>query len=127
MELMGSPLPLNHHNVFPMVHRHHEQDGGGPVVGQDPDEQIERLMLWDDRAEKLIQQNHPDLGWLFRDRDGDGELDGGFERGVGLLDCVEIHPVESVLQFFPDAAAPIGEAAAPYAADRITEWLQLLN
>ena len=24
----------------------------------------------------LVQQNHPDIGWLFRDKDGNGKLEG---------------------------------------------------
>ena len=127
MELTGSPLPLNHHNVFPMRHTPHAQDGGGPVVAGDPDAQIERLLLWDERAEKLIQQNHPDIGWLFRDRDGDGQPDDGFARGVGLLDCVEIHPIEAALRLLPDPPQPSAELKQEWAAARLVEWFQLLN
>ena len=30
----------------------------------DPEVQIARLALWDNRSEKLVQQNHPDHPWL---------------------------------------------------------------
>lgn len=127
IELTGNPLPLNHHNVFPLVHKPFTQNGGGPYVADNPDEQIERLYLWDDRSEKVIQQNHPDMGWLLRDRDGNSELDEGFARGVALLDCIEVHPVESVLELFPGAEAAKGEAARKWNRGRFLAWLQLLN
>ena len=78
MELTGGPLPLNHQNVFPLRHHRHAQDGGGPVTDKSPETQIERLALWDDRSEKLIQQDHPDIGWLFFDKNGDGKPDNGY-------------------------------------------------
>ncbi len=46
MELTGSPLPLNHQNVFPLHHHPHRQDGGGPVTDESPEVQIERVALW---------------------------------------------------------------------------------
>lgn len=127
IELTGSPLPLNHHNVFPMVHKPFTQNGGGPYVADNPDEQVERLYLWDEKSRKVIQQNHPDMGWLLRDRDGNGEPDEGFARAVALLDCIEVHPVESVLELFPDAAEAKGEAAQAWNRGRFLAWLQLLN
>ncbi len=72
MELTGKPLPLNHQNAFPLVMRQHEQDGGAPTPDDDPEIQIERLAFWDGGSEKLVQVNHPDIGWMFFDRDGDG-------------------------------------------------------
>lgn len=122
MELTGNPLLLNHQNVFPLVYKPRTQDGGGPVTDVDPVKQIERIFLWDDRSEKLIQQNHPDIGWLFYDRDGDGTPDEGFERSHGLIDVMEIHPVQLVLDLKPDA----DYQGRPY-ANRIFGWLQLLN
>jgi hypothetical protein len=122
MELTGSPLPLNHQNAFPLHHHHHHQDGGAPITDGDPETQIERLALWDDRSEKLIQQNHPDIGWLFYDRNGDGQPDEGHSRGVGLIDVMEIHPIDRVLdlQRF--------EKREDYEGNhRIFNWLQLLN
>lgn len=127
IELTGSPLPLNHQNVFPLKHTPFAQNGGGPYTAADPDEQVERLYLWDNRAEKVIQQNHPDIGWLFRDRDGDGTHDEGFARAVGYLDCIEVHPIESALELFPDAAEAKGEAAKKWNRGRFLGWLQLLS
>ena len=78
IELTGRPLPLNHQNAFPLVMRPYTQDGGGPTADDDPAMQIERLALWDGASEKLVQVNHPDIGWMFRDRNGDGTPDAGF-------------------------------------------------
>lgn len=123
MELTGKPLPLNHQNVFPMIHRPRTQDGGGPITDDSPESQIERLMIWDDRSRKLIQQNHPDLGWLFYDKNGDGTADGGFERSFQHMDVVEIHPIDRILERnqFDD------RLGKPFNNNRMLNWLQLLN
>lgn len=78
LELTASPLPLSHQNAFPLKEHPHLQDGGGPLPGPDPLSQIRRLFDHDAGAEKLVQQNHPDIGWLFYDADGDGVPDMGF-------------------------------------------------
>ena len=123
MELTGTPLPLNHQNVFPMVHHPRTQDGGGPVTDVSPESQIERLHLWDDRSHKLIQQNHPDIGWLFYDKNGDGKLDRGFSRSFEHMDVMEIHPIDLMLerkQFDERSGKPVNN-------NRMFNWLQLLN
>jgi len=122
MELTGSPLPLNHQNAFPMTYRPHIQDGGGPVTDADIETQVERLALWDNRSEKLVQINHPDLGWLLRDRNGDGEPDEGHARILPHLDVIEIHPITSVLKLNPQRA----DSSTPM-NDRIFNWLQFQN
>ena len=127
MELTGRDLPINHHNVFPLVHKPLRQDGGGPRIGDDPDMQVERLALWDDRSEKLIQQNHPDIRRLLEDRDNDGTADEGYPRAVGLLDAIEIHPIELALQLFPDAPKPRQGLLKSWNADRIRRWLELVQ
>jgi hypothetical protein len=123
MELTGSPLPLNHQNAFPMRHTPRTQDGGGPQTDTSPESQIERLMLWDDRSEKLIQQDHPDIGWLFYDRNGDGVPDEGYSRSFPLIDVMEIHPIDSVLKITQFDT----QNNKPYNNQRILNWLQLLN
>lgn len=123
MELTGKPLPLNHQNVFPMIHRPRTQDGGGPITDDSPESQIERLAIWDERSRKLIQQNHPDMGWLFFDKDGDGTPDKGFERSFDHMDVVEIHPIDRILtreQFD-------NRNDKPFNNNRMLNWLQLLN
>ncbi|HIE95966.1 MAG TPA: carboxypeptidase regulatory-like domain-containing protein [Planctomycetes bacterium] len=123
MELTGQPLPLNHQNVFPMKHTPRTQDGGGPVTDSSPETQIERIALWDDRSEKLIQQDHPDLGWLFYDKNGDGISDSGYSRSFPLMDVMEIHPIDRILnvtQFDQRNGKAFGN-------NRMLNWLQLLN
>ncbi|MDA0834717.1 MAG: CehA/McbA family metallohydrolase [Planctomycetota bacterium] len=122
MELTGQPLPLNHQNAFPLEYVPRTQDGGGPVVTDNPETQIERLALWNDRAEKLVQQNHPDLGWLFYDRDGDGTPDAGYERAMTFMDVVEVHPIPAALELKPDI-----ELNGRKLRNRFFNWLQLLN
>ncbi len=123
MDLTGSPLPLNHQNVFPMVHQFGLQDGGGPVTDSSVETQIERIAFWDRRSEKLVQQNHPDPGWLFYDKNGDGKPDGGHERAFQYMDVMEIHPIEAVLSLGLNYKYPNGR---PF-HNRIFNWLQMLN
>jgi hypothetical protein len=111
-------LPLNHQNAFPLEHHHHHQDGGGPVTDGDIETQVERLALWDNRSEKLIQQNHPDLGWLIYDKNGDGEYDDGHAGILPHIDVIEVHPVQSALTLQPFN----GERN-----DTLFNWLQMLN
>jgi hypothetical protein len=122
IELTGLPLPLNHQNAFPIVFHPHVQDGGGPRPDADPETQIERLAFWDGRSEKLVQVNHPDLGWMFYDKDGNGEADAGFERMRAHINVLEIHPIDRILELTPHI-----ERAGAEADNRIFRWLQLLN
>ena len=122
IEMTGVPLPLNHQNAFPMKLTPRTQDGGGPVAGPDLETQIERLALHDDRSEKLIQVNHPDIGWMFYDKDGDGKPDSGFERAFPFMDVIEIHPIDRVLNL-----SPFTELDGKQYHNTIFNWLQLLN
>ncbi len=123
MELTGSPLPLNHQNVFPLHHHPHRQDGGGPVTDTDVETQIRRVSAWDNGSDKLVQQDHPDIGWLFYDKNGDGKHDAGHADGVAFIDVMEIHPIQRVLQ-----TATLDEMTKEAAkTNRIFKWLQLLN
>ena len=123
MELTGQPLPLNHQNVFPMVLRERTQDGGGPQTDLSPETQMERLAAWDNNSVKLIQQNHPDVGWLFYDKDGNQVADGGYERSFGIMNVMEIHPIDKLMKFERwDLRG--GKPAENHTA---FNWLQLLN
>ncbi|MBW3539756.1 MAG: CehA/McbA family metallohydrolase [Planctomycetes bacterium] len=122
IELTGSPLPLNHQNAFPLIRRPHTQDGGAPQTDTDPEVQFERLALWDDRSRKLIQQNHPDIGWLFYDKNGDGEHDEGYSRSFPHMDVVEIHPIQHALDY-----QPVVTYSNRRQHNRVFNWLQLLN
>lgn len=122
IELTGIPLPLNHQNAFPMKWTPGAQDGGGPISGPDLETQIERLALHDDRSEKLIQVNHPDLGWMFYDKNGDGQRDSGHERAFPFMDVVEIHPIDLALRL-----GPTWEIDGKTFHNTVFNWLQLLN
>jgi hypothetical protein len=123
IELTGSPLPLNHQNAFPMVHRPRTQDGGGPTTDQSPETQIERLTAWDDHSEKLVQQNHPDIGWLFFDRDGNQQPDEGYSRSFQLMNVMEVHPIDPLLnptRYMMSNGKAVNNQVC-------VNWLQLLN
>jgi hypothetical protein len=121
LELTGAPFGLNHQNAFPLVLVPNTQDNGAPESADDPETQIERLALWDAGSEKLVQVNHPDVGWMFHDRDGDREHDSGFSAMHGKMDVIEVHPPDAIF--------------ARHAFDRhrrhhhhtIVNWLKLLN
>ncbi len=122
MELTSEPLPLNHENAFPMKLTPRTQDGGAPIAGPDLETQIERLALHDNRSEKLIQVNHPDIGWMFYDKDGDGKPDSGFERAFPFMDVIEIHPIDRILNLSPES-----EYNGKQYPNTVFSWLQLLN
>ena len=121
IELTGSPLPINHQNAFPLVHKPRTQDGGGPTPAVDPVVQIERLSMWDGGAEKVVQMNHPNLPQILGDRDLDGQLDVGFEKMFRFTDVIEIHPVDSIFEI-PEQ----GVDYRKYRNPSLT-WLQMLN
>lgn len=123
MELTGTPLPLNHQNVFPLIFHPRTQDGGAPVTDFSPETQMERIAAWDDNSVKLIQQNHPDIGWLFYDRNGDQVPDEGYARSFGIMNVTEIHPIDPLLnptRFEIRGGKATGNQTA-------LNWLQLLN
>lgn len=120
MELTGGPLPLNHQNAFPLVLKERTQNGGGPTTASDPREQIKRLYEHDGRSEKLVQQNHPDIGWLLYDRNGDGRHD----EGYGTLEFTDVMEIfrENILDM-----EPASKYGAQVGNNRAFNWLQLLN
>lgn len=127
IELTSSPGELNHHNAFPLVHKPRTQDGGAPLASRDPEEQIKRLALWDDGSEKLVQQNHPDMPWLFFDRNNDGKPDDGFAEMPKYMNVIEVHPPEAIFW------APFTDTLPPNATpkslprNRMHTWAQLFN
>ena len=121
MELTGSPLPVNHQNAFPLHHHPHTQDGGGPRTDTNPVVQIERLAMWDDGAEKVVQGNHPHIHQIHGDRDTDGKPDEGFREMFGYMDVIEVHPLESIFQVPQKPLDPRDRG------NRIFGWMQLLN
>ena len=121
MELTGGLLPVNHQNAFPLVYKPHTQDGGGPVTDVDPLVQIERLALWDNKSDKLVQMNHPNLPQILGDRDEDGQPDAGFARMFGFVDVIEVHPPQGI--FTP----PEKGASGKLERNPIYHWMQMLN
>jgi hypothetical protein len=121
MELTGGPLPVNHQNAFPLVYRPRTQDGGAPTTDVDPVIQVERLALWDNKSEKLVQMNHPNLPQILGDRNEDGQPDAGFERMFGFVDVIEVHPPQGILK--PPAKMENGKLER----NPIFHWMQMLN
>ena len=121
MELTGRPLPINHQNAFPLAPRPRTQDGGGPQTDVDPVVQIERLAMWDNGSEKLVQINHPNIPQMVGDRDTNGSPDGGFEKMFSFMDVIEVHPLDNI--FKKPAVLPNEREQG----NAIFHWLQLLN
>jgi len=121
MELTGQPLPINHQNTFPLQFKPFHQDGGAPVIDENPITQIVRLAGWDNNAKKLMQGNHPKLMRIYRDGDDDGNPDGGFRAMLDYMDVIEIHPPQSIFEV-PTELAPPGNRG-----NVIFQWMQLLN
>jgi hypothetical protein len=120
IELTGSPLPLNHQNAFPLVLKPRTQDNGGPLTDVEPQTQIRRLHDHDHHSEKLVQQNHPDIGWLVFDKNGDGKPDEGFGT-LPFTHAIEIWTTNIL------AMQPTTGSGAQLRNNRIFNWLQLLN
>jgi hypothetical protein len=123
MELTGALLPVNHQNAFPLVHRPRTQNGGGPETDADPEIQIERLAMWDDASDKLVQTNHPNIPQILGDRDINGEPDRGFHRMLSYMDVIEVHPPSDIFSPPPTRLPTAGQGSGP----AIFHWLQLLN
>ena len=122
MELTGSLLPINHQNAFPLKWKPRTQDGGGPRTdNQDPVNQIARLAMWDDGSEKIVQSNHPNMRQMLRDRNLDGEPDGGFSKMLDFMDVIEVHPPEMI---FLDESQT--QALKNPDSNRMLPWMKLL-
>ncbi|MGI9471665.1 MAG: CehA/McbA family metallohydrolase [Rubripirellula sp.] len=122
IELTGSPTPVNHQNAFPL-HRHpHTQNGGGPRPASNPVVQIERLAMWDEASDKLVQMNHPNLHQIHGDSDADGKPDRGFRGMLQWTDVVEVHPLETLFQDIAADPPEVKRMRIP-----LFQWLQLLN
>ena len=122
IELTGSLLPVNHQNAFPLVEKPHTQDGGGLAVDNtSPVAQVERLALWDDGSEKIVQMNHPNLVQILGDANIDGTPDKGFEGMFGFIDVMEIHPPHEIFATPPPRDDPRKATSA------IFTWMQMLN
>lgn len=121
MELTGGPLPVNHQNAFPLKRKPYTQDGGAPVTDINPIVQIERLAMWDDGSEKLVQANHPDLVQIYSDINKDGVADAGVKEMFKYMDVMEIHPPADI---FKSPEIVNGSSKRP---NTMFYWMQLLN
>lgn len=122
MELTGSPLPINHQNVFPLVHKANMQDGGGPTIHVNPEVQIERIAMWDSDSDKVVQINHPNIAQMVGDRDLDGVADAGFRKMFSFADVMEVHPLQLI---FEENA--VGKDGVDGRGNTVKNWMQLLN
>lgn len=122
IELTGTPTPVNHQNAFPLDHRWRTQNGGGPRANFNPVVQIERLAMWDDASEKLVQMNHPNLHQIYGDANADGKPDEGFREMLQWTDVVEVHPLETIFRDIPNKST-----SGRRKKIAMLQWLQLLN
>ncbi len=121
IELTGRMGSVNHQNAFPLIRKPRIQDAGAPLADNNPVVQIERLALWDEGSEKLVQTNHPTIPQIVADRDLDRQYDGGFADMLGFMDVIEVHPLAGIF-------SPPDSLEASY-RDRnpMFHWMQLLN
>ncbi len=122
VEFSGRPGPgnINHQNGFPLRMTEMTQDGGAPRRDKDPKIQIGRLYDYDDGAEKFVQQNHPDIPWLYYDKDRDNTPDGGFGTRR-YTHAIELN--RDIANLLPSLAPDNKNERRP----RSFYWLQMLN
>lgn len=119
-----------HFNAFPYTPVPYTQDWGAPVWKKDPRLTAITLRGYQGyRADRWIQINHPDLVENFFDRNGDGQIDGGF---LGLGELIEGFETQNGNSADILARAPYriyknrdGKESVAYVREFI--WLQMLN
>ncbi len=149
IELTGSG---QHLNAFPLKPDPFAQNGGAPLWNYDP--RINAIMLrnwgtpttqeggsrydtetnanrklnfFGGGADRWVQANHPIVGNVFFDRDGDRDPDGGFAGFEELVDAAEVWSTEILtLQPTYQGTAVAGEGR-PGQQNRTFGWLQMLN
>ncbi len=127
IELTGSGPHLN---SFPFLPELFTQDNGAPVWNPDPRISAITLRDWQGaEPDRWIQINHPDMVHNFIDRNGDGQVDGGFLGLAQLIDGIETQNYRDgeILAGRPfritqDSA---GRESVFYIREFI--WLQMLN
>jgi len=150
IELTGSG---QHFNAFPLTADPLAQNGGAPLWHYDPRITAITLRNWgtaslkeggsryDSEAnarnrvpyfgggpDRWVQANHPIVGNVFFDRDGDGIEDGGFTGLENMLDAAEFWSTE-ILHLSPvyTGWGVGGDKANQGLQNRTFGWLQLLN
>ncbi|MEW6306792.1 MAG: CehA/McbA family metallohydrolase [Verrucomicrobiota bacterium] len=127
MECTGSGA---HFNTFPFTPEPFMQDNGAPRWNKDP--RITAVTLrdfQDSNPHRWLQINHPDMVENFIDRNGDGQVDGGFLGLPQLIDGVETQNYSSS-DILANAPFKIGrDRAGKESVSYLREfiWLQLLN
>lgn len=131
MELTGSAAHLN---CFPLTPEPFTQDNGAPVWNADPRISALTLRGWQgEREDRWVQVNHPDLLFLFNDRNLDGQADGGFTGIESMVNGMETE--NGVLggagNILADSPWKLSKAKGALATKveylRQFIWLQLLN
>lgn len=119
IELSGRPGPgsINHQNAFPLTMQNGKRGYGAPKTDANPYIQMKRLFDYDQGKFKLMQQNHPDIGWLYFDKNRDGNIDSGF-GSAAITDVMEIR--QTILDL-PEAIK------GGRSNTRSFHWLQMLN
>lgn len=147
IELTGA---FQHLNAFPLTRDPLAQDGGAPVYNYDP--RINALVLrnWGAPSQfpggsqhdtyqnarvgvpyfgggpdRWVQVNHPSVGRVFFDRDGNGVEDGGFTGFEKMLDAAEVWS-EDILAGSPTIERSY-QGKKVKAPNRTFGWLQMLN
>jgi hypothetical protein len=127
LELTGAG---QHMNSFPFEPVPFTQDNGAPVWSSDPRVTALTLQSWQgENPYRWIQFNHPDLAEDFFDRDGDGELDGGFVGLAGLADAIETQNFRGAEVLAQAPYRVVRGAGGKESVRQIREfiWLQMLN
>ncbi|MBI1897916.1 MAG: carboxypeptidase regulatory-like domain-containing protein [Acidobacteria bacterium] len=148
MELTGGG---QHFNAFPLNQDRHAQNGGAPLWSYDPRINAIVLRNWGTPslaggsrydteanarlkgsyfgggADRWVQANHPSVGNVFFDRDGNGVPDGGFTGFEELLDGAEVWSTE-ILNLGPTYNGKGVSGAGNHGLqNRTFGWLQMLN
>lgn len=128
MELTGNAAHLN---CFPLTPEPYTQDNGAPVYNADARITALTLRGWQaEREDRWIQINHPELEFIYNDRNRDSLPDGGL---IGITEMVngmetENFVGEGILADSPwKFARAKGAVATKVNYVRQFIWLQLLN
>jgi hypothetical protein len=119
VELSGRPGPgdINHQTGWPVKIQEGKRGNGAPKTDRDPYVQMKRLYDYDNGNFKMMQQNHPNIGWLYFDKDRNGDADGGF----GTAPITYALEVSATMVEFPRILN--GEKGR----GRLFQWMQMLN
>lgn len=118
-ELSGRPGPgdINHQNAFPLKIQDGKRGYGAPKTDRDPYVQMKRLYDYDNNSFKVMQQNHPNIGWLYFDKNRDGVVDEGFGTAP-ITDVLEMNTGILDIQRWVEGGRTFS---------RLVPWLQMLN